>query len=243
MRSWNGQMTAKQSRIYAESLVLPAMLPVMNITGQIKTIEGGSERLAIALDILGGIDFWIRTPDGRLVSIASRNQWHRDDGHKRESFTVRVDIGGPKTEAHKRVRAIKDGGIVPDWTVQGYITANGLLHHAGAIHTRELFVAFIEAAHKPDFKTWNNPADGHEFWAGFWQSLRKYGHADTLCTIGAAPVMVAPAESQARLDEFCDSCKSHFCPHAAPHPYRPPFTRRDELAQALVAWEARWPAR
>jgi hypothetical protein len=181
-------MTAEQSRVFAEHLVIPAVLPAIAVTGELERVEFRNENLAAALDLLGGVDYWVRTPDKRLVTIASRNQWHRDDEHKRDSFTIRVDIGGPKTEAHKRVRAIKDGGVVPDWTVQGYITEGGRLHHAGIIQTRELFAAFLEAAHQPDFKTWENHADGHEFWAGFWPTLRRYGHGETLRTVSGDAV-------------------------------------------------------
>lgn len=158
-----GAMSAKQSRVFAEELVIPAMLPLIGLDGVIEAVETRDEQIARTLDIVGGIDFWIRTSDGRLLTIASRNQWHFNDDVNRSSFTIRVDIGGPKTEAHKRVLAIKEGGIVPDWTIQGYITADEYLHHAGAIPTRDLFAAFLEAAHHPKFTTRANHADGHAF--------------------------------------------------------------------------------
>jgi hypothetical protein len=186
---WGGAMTAAQSREYAETLTIPAMLPLMGLNGRIEAVETRNEQIARTLDIVGGIDFWIRTSDGRLVAIASRNQWWKDDGVNRYSFTIRVDIGGSKTEAHKRVLAIKDGGLVPDWTLQGYITAAGDLHHAGAIPTRDLFAAFLEAAHNPRFTTRCNPADGHEFWPGYWETLRRYGHGGRLKTLSEQMVL------------------------------------------------------
>jgi hypothetical protein len=41
----------------------------------------------------------------------------------------------------------------------------------------------------------------------------------------------------AREHSFCPECRSHFCPHVAPHLYRPPFTRGDELERSTQAWE------
>lgn len=178
-----GSMLARQSKAFAETLVLPTILPEIGLHGRIEAVETLNEEIAKTLDIVGGVDFWIRTDDGRLIPIASRNQWHHDDAVNRDSFTIRIDIGGPKTEAHKRVLAIKEGGILPEWTIQGYITKDGLLHHAGAIRTRELFAAFLEAVHNPRFTTRTNPADGHEFWPAYWETLRKYGHGNSLKTI------------------------------------------------------------
>lgn len=185
MTSWRGQMTAAQSKLYAEHVLLPAMLPRMGIDGRIEAIEHRDEQIAKTLDIVGGVDYWVRTSDNRLVPLAVRNQWHHYDHVNRDSFTIRVDIGGPRTEAHKRVLAIKNGGIVPDWTLQGYFTPDDCLHHAGAIPTRDLFAAFLEAAHDPRFTTRFNHADGHEFWPGYWTTLRKYGHAGRLVTLSA----------------------------------------------------------
>ena len=149
MTAWRGQMTAAQSRLYAEQVVIPSILPKIGIDGRIEAVELHNDQIAKTLDIVGGIDYWIRTSDNRLITIASRNQWYYNDGVNRDSFTIRVDIGGPRTEAHKRVLAIKNGGMVPDWTLQGYITPEHCLHHAGAIPTRDLFDAFVEAAHDP----------------------------------------------------------------------------------------------
>lgn len=183
-------MSATQSRVFAERLVLPAMFREIGVGGCIEAVEQHHDQIARTLDILGGIDFWVRTDDRRLITIASRNQWHFDDGVNRNSFTIRLDIGGSRTEAHKRVLAIKEGGVLPEWTVQGYITPDGRLHHAGAIPTLDLFAAFLEAAHHPKFTTITNPADGHEFWAGYWETLTRYGHGDRLRTLWTAPALV-----------------------------------------------------
>lgn len=99
-----------------------------------------------------------------------------------ESFTIRTDVGGSPTEAHKRVAARRDGGLLPDWTAQGYIKS-GQLHHAGIIATAELVDAFIEATASGKRKDWINPEDHHKFWAAFWSMLRKHGHDDSLRTI------------------------------------------------------------
>ena len=72
MTSWNGKMTAAQSKIYAEHLVIPAMLPMMGVDGRIEAIESRDEQIAKTLDIVGGIDYWIRTSDNRLITVASR---------------------------------------------------------------------------------------------------------------------------------------------------------------------------
>jgi hypothetical protein len=99
MTAWRGQMSAAQSRLYAEHVVIPAILPKMGIDGRIEAVELHNDQIAKTLDIVGGIDYWIRTGDNRLITIASRNQWYYDDGVNRDSFTIRVDIGGSRTGA------------------------------------------------------------------------------------------------------------------------------------------------
>jgi len=219
-------MTAGEAHRYAKTLVLPALLDLVGISGQLREIENRENNpIAKALDMVGGVDFWVETADRRLVPIASRVQSWEEDGINRRSFTIRL---GESREAGKRVRAIADGGLIPEWTAQGYITAAKTLACAGIITTRELFAAFVEAESKPDFRPRINGYDGTPFWCGYWQTLERYGHATTLRIIEG----VRPAPRP-----FCSQCRSHFCPHAAPHLYRPPFTRNDESTQALTLWD------
>jgi hypothetical protein len=72
--------------------------------------------------------------------------------------------------------------------------------------------------------------------------LRRYGNATTLQTIGEdesdiREVVEERYQPTTRLHQFCPTCRSHFCPHVAPHLYQPPFTKTDELDEATAAWE------
>jgi hypothetical protein len=184
------QMTADESRRFAETVVLPPLLELAGLRGRLVMIEQrfgdrGVDRIVRALDVVGGVDFWLEMPGtGVPIAIASRVQWHRPGlPGGGLSLTVRTDIGGPPTEADKRVAAIRNGGLLPEWTAQGYTTQTGSLHHAGIIRTRDLFAAFLEAFADPRYKDWVNREDGHRFWAGFWKTLRKFGHAESLRVI------------------------------------------------------------
>ncbi len=173
---------AAWSAYMAEHVVLPRLLELAGIRGQLKAIERQhqSEARLQALDVLGGVDFWTESRLG-IITIASRVQRQHGDIHR--SFTIRVDIGGRPTEAHKRVTALRDGGLLPNWTAQGYVTESGALSHASIIRTTDLIEAYLEASVHPKHKLWTNPDDGHVFWAGFWKDLKRYGHAESLKVI------------------------------------------------------------
>jgi hypothetical protein len=180
-------MTAAESRRYAEHVVLPPLLAAAGIAGRLRAIERVDDphtaRILRELDTIAGVDFWVETPRGTRIGIASRVQWHQDDGHPRRSFTIRTDIGGSPTEVHKRLAAIADDGLYPAWTAQGYVTADGRLHHAGIIRTVELYQAYREASADPRHTTIIGD-DGHTFWPAHWATLRRHRNATSLHTIG-----------------------------------------------------------
>jgi hypothetical protein len=232
------QMTRRQAHIFAAEIVIPALLRLVGVEGRLESIEDKDNQLAEALDVVGGVDFLVHTPDKRLRAIASRVQWWHEDGIERRSFTVRL---GRNREAEKRVLAIAEGGVLPEWTAQGYMARPRTMVCGGIIKTWELFAGFVAARAHPRFTTRTNRYDGIEFWPGHWKTLRRYGNATTLRTVGEA-VELEPEPVPDRVHSYCASCRSHFCPHVVPYLYRPPFTKKDELAEATAAWETRWPA-
>lgn len=89
------------------------------------------------LDLQGGFDAICKTQGG-LLGIASRVQW-TDRAH--ESWTIRLRRdSGADTEFVKRLRALATGAMVPNYTVQAYVTERrvGDLLSIGLIGTETL---------------------------------------------------------------------------------------------------------
>jgi hypothetical protein len=233
------QMTKEEAHEFASEIVVPALLELAGIEGRLESIEDlKGNRIAEALDMVGGVDFWVHTPDKRLLAVASRVQWWHEDGIERRSFTVRL---GRNREAEKRVRALAEGGVIPEFTAQGYMERPRSMVCGGIIRTWELFAGFVAARAHPNFSPRRNRYDGIWFWPGHWKTLRRYGNGTTLQTIGEdVPDIREAVENRYQTSasaQFCPACRSHFCPHVAPHLYQPPFTKQDELEQATAAWE------
>jgi hypothetical protein len=143
-------------------------------------IEGHDSRLRKLFDQLAGVDFVCRTYRGNrehLNSLASRIQWLERNQPDYGTFTLRMTRRtGTETEIPKRLRALAENEMLPDYTVHAYINLPrrvGALIVAYIVKTAQLF-AFIR-----DNLDWikkkKNPSDGNEFLAVSVWRLREKG--------------------------------------------------------------------
>jgi hypothetical protein len=157
--------------------------PVLNrfVGGTLQQVETQTGTLAADLDCLAGIDAYVRTSSG-LHTWACRLQWRHFQtrsapwaaGKAPMTFTCRC-----RTEIGKRVAALDNGSLMPEWTLQAYLDRDGgPLENVGWINTRDLY-AYVRArcelglfADDPDI--YENPVDHRHFLAVPWLEVGGY---------------------------------------------------------------------
>lgn len=128
------------------------------------------------LDLYAGIDAWhIENNDRRMRGIASRVQ---RAPHLYASFTIRSRrTSGAETELAKRVHALhnpEQGWLLPAITAQAYIDHQGMVG-VGVAYTRDLYLLIDQGQAGRDYEVRRNGADGNEFYAVWWETLRERG--------------------------------------------------------------------
>lgn len=134
--------------------------------GELRPVEGTWDEYA---DYLAGVDHWqIDTEHQRMRGLASRIQYGPSNWR---SFTVRERLpSGRRTEAAKRLEAIRRGWLYPALTAQAYLEGSDLLG-AAVVRTVDLYEWLTKY---PSLRR-RNPEDGVEFRVAWWTDLVKAG--------------------------------------------------------------------
>ena len=135
-------------------------------------------KLACDLDMIAGIDAWIKAPRG-LIGIAARVQWLEKGVDPYDSYTIRIKRDtGAVSELEKRLTSIKEDMLYPQLTVQAYLEKDtSKVISVGIIKTKDLFDHIEKGKPSRVLRTSNA-----EFLAIDWSALKR--------TIGYVAVLV-----------------------------------------------------
>jgi len=144
-----------------------SIIPLL-ISGKIIPVEAQDSDLKKLLDIEAGIDYFRKDKHG-LQGIAWRAQFE----YTCNTFTIRTEReSGNKTELEKRLYAIKNDYIYPEFTIQAYfdniIDCN--LYSIAIIKTVDLFKFYTE--HSIMFGVGRSNADFIFIWWGHLKDLQ-----------------------------------------------------------------------
>jgi hypothetical protein len=147
--------------------------------GHLKRYEGKGDPVALRLDRDYGIDYELIDQVGKPRYLATRIQQAPQKVRKYGSpeywlpyntWTIRSErTSGARTEAAKRQEALREGGICPHWTLQGYVpTFDSLIVLSIGIAETEAVYCAVDAG-----KCWEeiNPADGNKFLCVKWSDV------------------------------------------------------------------------
>ena len=124
------------------------------------------------LDITAGIDGYLKYPkwiEGVAARVQYRHYGNRDApwarGASPQTFTCRT-----ATEIPKRIEAIRNGALLPTWTIQAYMDSpGGPCENWGIIPTVDLYWYVDDNGY--DLRTYTNPEDGTRFVAVPWKKV------------------------------------------------------------------------
>lgn len=134
------------------------------------------------LDILAGIDAWQVIDGTGIRGIASRVQWPKNRSGKPtyeafESFTIRESLAsGGRTELGKKLDAINNGFLYPQYTAQAYI---GVMHEGPILYIcvmdTKLLFEYIKK-YPQELGHVVNPIDGNIFAVAWIKNIRCHGY-------------------------------------------------------------------
>jgi len=143
------------------------IIPLL-ISGKIIPIESQENDLKKLLDLEAGIDYFRKDKHG-LQGIA----WRAQFGFTCNTFTIRTEReSGNKTELEKRLYAIENDYIYPEFTIQAYFDnkINLNLYSIAIIKTVDLFNFYKD--HNTLFGNGRSNADFIFIWWGHLKDLQ-----------------------------------------------------------------------
>jgi len=146
-----------------KSSVLPALISF----DEIICVESQENNIRRLLDMEAGIDYFLIDKHG-MRSIATRVQYD----YTCNTFTIRTEReSGGKTELEKRLFAIKNGYLYPEYTLQAYFDnkVDLNLYSIAIIKTTDLFNYY--KTNPDDFVT--HGSNGAVFKAVHWNYLKN----------------------------------------------------------------------
>jgi len=141
-----------------------------------------AEKLAVALDQLAGIDYFVVRNRKGMKSIASRVQWGSINRfYPPNSFTIRKErITGGETEYKKRLDSIDNGFICPYYTVQAYVSdprKTGELLTFAVVKTEELFKYIRNGDETGSVKILETKDKSAKFFVVYWDEYERSGNS------------------------------------------------------------------
>ena len=147
------------------------------LKGRMVAVEGDTNEICQMLDKTCGTDYFqVYEEHGLVWGVASRMQEIDTARFKRpfNTFTVRKGRkSGAKTEYEKRKDAIKNGGVYPYLTMQGYFDKqDGHLMSLGIARTVDI-MEFIDSGHAETRRTGWEQSGQAEFYVVRWEDFKQ----------------------------------------------------------------------
>lgn len=148
--------------------------------GEIMPVEGSDDEVCKMLDLTCGTDYFqVYRESGLVWGIASRMQEIDTNRFKKpfNTFTVRkARTSGAKTEYEKRKHAIKNGGVYPFLTMQGYVDKQSKSLMSLAIAKTTDIMDYVDKGFADVKHTGESQNGQAEFYVVHWDKFAEAGY-------------------------------------------------------------------
>ena len=162
----------KKSSIQFLDIIKPEIIKILKC--EFCIVEGvTTEKMALTLDMLAGIDVWSINKKLGMYGIALRTQTGNRDWH---TYTIRhIRDSGAKTEYEKRKYAIENNRLYPYLTIQSYVTNTNKLISYAIAKTKDI-IKMIDDGNCTENRTGTSQIGQASFFVVDWYEMQKAGY-------------------------------------------------------------------